>query len=201
MAVLLADQASKFWVKLNMYMNQQIHVFGDWFIIHFTENPGMAFGLEFGGFYGKLFLTLFRIVFVFFIVRFVLALIKDGAPKGGVIAVTLILAGAIGNIIDSVFYGVIFSESFHQVATLFPEGGGYAPWLHGRVVDMLYFPIIKGYLPDWVPFYGGDYFVFFRPIFNIADSAITVGVFIILLFYRRYFTAYFNKEDEKKTNG
>ena len=182
-------------------MNQQIHVFGDWFIIHFTENPGMAFGLEFGGFYGKLFLTLFRIVFVFFIVRFVLALIKDGAPKGGVIAVTLILAGAIGNIIDSVFYGVIFSESFHQVATLFPEGGGYAPWLHGRVVDMLYFPIIKGYLPDWVPFYGGDYFVFFRPIFNIADSAITVGVFIILLFYRRYFTAYFNKEDEKKTNG
>lgn len=178
-------------------MNEQIHVLGDWFIIHFTENPGMAFGIEFGGIYGKLLLTLFRIVAIFFMARFILTMIKDSAPNGAVIAVTLILAGALGNVIDSVFYGVIFSDSFHQVATLFPEGGGYGTWLHGRVVDMLYFPIIKGYLPEWIPFYGGDFFVFFRPIFNIADSAITVGVFMIILFHRKYFSEAFSKDEKK----
>lgn len=201
LGVLIADQASKFWVKLNMYMNEQIHVLGEWFIIHFTENPGMAFGIEFGGIYGKLLLTLFRIVAIFFMARFILTMIKEKAPNGAVIAITLILAGALGNAVDSVFYGVIFSESFHQVATLFPEGGGYGTWLHGRVVDMLYFPIVKGYLPDWIPFYGGDYFIFFRPIFNIADSAITTGVFMIILFHRKYFTEVFSKNEKKPTES
>lgn len=196
LGVLLIDQVSKFMVKLNMYLNEEFSVLGDWFIIHFTENPGMAFGMEFGGDYGKLFLTLFRIVAVFFIARYIVRITKEGAPKGAVIGVTLILAGALGNIIDSVFYGVIFSDSYYSIAQLFPEGGGYGTWMHGKVVDMLYFPLISGFFPDWVPLLGGDHFIFFRPIFNIADTAISVGVGMILLFHRKFFAESLSKHEK-----
>lgn len=185
-AVLLADQALKFWVKLNFRMGEELHI-ADWFILHFTENPGMAFGLELGGSYGKLALSLFRIVAVVGIFFWLRSLSKQKAPGVAIVSVSLILAGALGNIIDSAFYGVIFSESLHEVATLFPEGGGYSSFLHGKVVDMFYFPLFKGYLPDWLPIWGGDYFVFFRPIFNLADSSISVGVFLLLLFQRKAF--------------
>jgi signal peptidase II len=190
--VLLVDQASKFWVKTSMYLNQEIKVFGDWAIIHFTENPGMAFGMEFGGDYGKLALSLFRIVAVFALAYYIYFLIQKNSPRGLVIAITLIFAGAIGNIIDSVFYGIIFSDSHYQIAEFLPAEGGYGKWLHGRVVDMIYLPIIKGTMPQWVPGMGGDYFIFFRPIFNLADTAISVGVGIILLFQRSFF-----KEEKK----
>lgn len=185
-AVLLADQALKFWVKLNFRMGEELRI-ADWFILHFTENPGMAFGLELGGDYGKLALSLFRIVAVVGIFFWLRSLSKQKAAGFAIVSVALILAGALGNIIDSAFYGLIFSDSMREVATLFPEGGGYASFLHGRVVDMFYFPLFKGYLPDWLPFWGGDYFIFFRPIFNLADSSISVGVFLLLLFQRKAF--------------
>tara|TARA_B100000780_G_scaffold275542_1_gene242338 strand:- start:962 stop:1600 length:639 start_codon:yes stop_codon:yes gene_type:complete len=184
--VLLLDQASKFWVKTNMYLNQEIPVFGDWAIIHFTENPGMAFGMEFGGEFGKLFLSLFRIVAVSALGYYVYHLVKNKAPRGIIIAITLIFAGAIGNIIDSVFYGIIFSDSYYQIAEFMPANGGYGSWLHGRVVDMIYLPVIKGVVPDWSPVMAGDYFIFFRPIFNLADTAISVGVGLILILYRQF---------------
>lgn len=167
-----------------MYLGQEYEIL-DWFYIHFTENNGMAFGMEFGGDWGKLALSLFRIVFVGFIASYLLKLIRKNADNILITSFSLILAGAIGNILDGAFYGVLFSESYHQLASFLPEGGGYAPLFFGRVVDMFYFPIFKGYLPEWLPFWGGDYFVFFRPVFNIADAAITVGVGIMLLFQKR----------------
>ena len=185
--VIIADQVSKIWVKTNMVLGQEIPVIGNRVIIHFTENYGMAFGYEFGGEYGKIVLSLFRIVAVFGIIWYMHHLIENKAPRGLVISIALILAGAIGNIIDSAFYGMIFSESFMTPAQWFPEGGGYASFLHGRVVDMLYFPVIQGRYPSWIPFLGGDLFIFFRPVFNLADTAITTGVLITLVFYRRYF--------------
>ncbi len=145
----------------------------------------MAFGLELGGSYGKLFLSLFRMVAVVGIFFWLRSLVRQKAGGLSVASVALILAGALGNIIDSAFYGVIFSESLGAVATLFPEGGGYGSFLHGRVVDMFYFPLYKGYLPDWLPIWGGDYFIFFRPIFNLADASISVGVALMLLFQRK----------------
>ncbi len=183
-SVLLADQLLKFWIKLNLQLGEEIQL-ADWFIIHFTENPGMAFGLELGGSYGKLFLSLFRLVAVVGIFFWLRSLVRQKAGGLSVASVALILAGALGNIIDSAFYGVIFSESLGAVATLFPEGGGYGSFLHGRVVDMFYFPLYKGYLPDWLPIWGGDYFIFFRPIFNLADASISVGVALMLLFQRK----------------
>ncbi len=185
--VLLIDQVSKIIVKTNMMLGEEFKVLGDWFCIHFTENNGMAFGFEFAGEYGKLFLTLFRIVAVIAIAYYLFQLVKKDMPKGFIASVSLILAGAIGNIIDSVFYGVIFNESYYQLASLFPEGGGYSTLLHGRVVDMLYFPVINTHLPDWFPFWGGRHFIFFRPIFNVADTAITTGVFTILFFQKTFF--------------
>ncbi len=185
-AVLLLDQSLKFWIKTNMYLGEEYKLF-DWFYIHFTENEGMAFGLTFGGEYGKLILSLFRIIAVCFIALYLNRLINNKAPFGFIISISLILAGALGNIIDSAFYGMIFSDSVHQVATLFPPGGGYTGFLKGKVVDMLYFPVYQGYLADWIPFWGGNYFIFFQPVFNLADSAITTGVFMILLFQKRYF--------------
>lgn len=170
-----------------MQLGDEINVAGNWFIIHFTENYGMAFGMEFGGEMGKVILTLFRILAVAFIGWYIYGLHKKNAHQGLIICISLIFAGALGNIIDSAFYGVIFNESFFQTASLFPPEGGYAGFLHGRVVDMLYFPIFKGYLPDWIPFWGGDHAIFFRPVFNIADASITVGVFIILIFQKRFF--------------
>ena len=184
LTTLVLDQALKIWVKTHMYLGQEYQVF-DWFYIHFTENNGMAFGMEFGGDWGKLGLSLFRIVFVVFMASFLLKLIRKNADKVLIVSLSLVLAGAIGNIIDGTLYGILFSESYRQLATFLPEAGGYAPLFFGKVVDMFYFPIFKGYLPEWIPFWGGDYFVFFRPVFNIADSAISIGVAIMVIFQKK----------------
>lgn len=185
--IIIADQVLKFWIKTTMPLGNEIHVFGNWFIIHFVENNGMAFGFEFAGIYGKIFLSVFRILAVIAIGWYLFRLSHRGAPAGFFASLSLIFAGAIGNIIDSVFYGMLFDHSYGQVASFLPEGGGYAGFLHGKVVDMFYFPIINGHYPDWIPFLGGNEFVFFRPVFNIADSSITVGIFSVLLFYRDFF--------------
>lgn len=184
LTTLVLDQALKIWVKTHMYLGQEYQVF-DWFYIHFTENNGMAFGMEFGGDWGKLGLSLFRIVFVVFMASFLLKLIRKNADKVLIVSLSLVLAGAVGNIIDGTLYGILFSESYRQLATFLPEAGGYAPLFFGKVVDMFYFPIFKGYLPEWIPFWGGDYFVFFRPVFNIADSAISIGVAIMVIFQKK----------------
>ncbi|HCX99437.1 MAG TPA: lipoprotein signal peptidase [Bacteroidales bacterium] len=192
--IIIVDQALKFWVKLNMPMGQEYNVIGTWFRIHFTENYGMAFGLEFWGKFGKLFLSLFRIAAVIMIGFYISWLIKQKMPTGVIIGISLIMAGAIGNIIDSAFYGLIFSESgFEDPATFLPVEGGYGSFLHGRVVDMFYFPIINTTWPQWIPWIGGNQFIFFRPVFNIADSAITTGVLYLLLFQRKEI---FKKTDE-----
>jgi signal peptidase II len=188
--ILLVDQAVKIWIKTHMTIGESIPVLGDWFKIYFIENNGMAFGMQFGGSVGKLILSLFRIVLIGAIIVYIRKLLKEKTPAGVLVGVSLILVGAVGNVIDSMFYGLIFSEStFTSVATLFPEGGGYSGFLHGKVVDMLYFPIIDTTLPSWIPFWGGDDFLFFRPIFNIADSCITIGVAYLLLFQRKYFNS------------
>lgn len=197
--VLLVDQILKIWIKTNMALGDEFSVLGKWFLIHFVENNGMAFGFEFGGEYGKIFLSLFRIVAVIGIGWYIKTISKKEVPMGYIACVSLIMAGAIGNIIDSAFYGLIFSDSYGQVATLFPEGGGYATFLHGRVVDMFYFPLISGVYPEWIPFAGGSEFLFFRPVFNIADSSITIGIFSIILFYRKYFSETEKPHEELQT--
>jgi signal peptidase II len=184
--VLLLDQSFKIWVKTHMAYGEEFQIFGwDGALIHFVENNGMASGLSLGAQYGTLFLTLFRITAVSFLFIYLFRLMRDKAEKTLLLGFSLIQAGALGNIIDSVFYGHIFSESsFHGgVATLFPAEGGYAPLLYGRVVDMLYFPLFYGAYPEWVPFLGGKSYLFFRPVFNIADVAISVGVIFLLSFY------------------
>ena len=186
--VLVLDQILKIWIKTSMTLGQEIPVIGSWFKLLFVENNGMAFGWMAGGGWWKLALSLFRIVAIVALFWILIRQAKKGTKFGVLFGLALITAGAMGNIIDSVFYGRIFSEStFTQVATLFPDGGGYAGWLHGRVVDMLYFPIIDvarenaTWLPDF--FFGPDgHFIFFRPIFNFADAAITIGVFYMLIF-------------------
>lgn len=161
----------------------------NWAKLHFVENKGMAFGMELGGEYGKLALTLFRIIAVAVIGYYLYTLIREKANLGLIISIALVCAGAMGNIIDSVFYGVFFSEStFTRVAEFMPENGGYASWMYGHVVDMLYFPMASGHWPDWMPIIGGKYFHFFRPVFNIADASITCGVLSILIFQRRIFS-------------
>lgn len=198
-AVLLIDQFSKFWIKLNMTLGQEFHIFGDWFIIHFTENNGMAFGMEFGGEFGKLALSLFRILAVLLIGYGLHYMIKHKYNQGFILCVGLILAGALGNIIDSTFYGVIFSgSSWYEKAVFMPEAGGYSSLFHGKVVDMLYFPIIKGNFPSWFPFWGGEDFLFFRPVFNIADTAITLGVVLIIIFQKRYFQEEHSQEEHSQ---
>lgn len=188
-SVLFVDQFVKVLVKTNMYLGQEFSVLGDWFLIHFVENNGMAFGIEFAGEYGKIFLSLFRIVAVIGIGWYLFKLIKkEEVPMGFIACIALILAGAIGNIIDSAVYGLIFNESYGQVAQFLPAEGGYSSFLHGKVVDMLYFPLFSGRYPSWIPFVGGNDFLFFRPVFNIADSSITIGIFSILLFYRQLFS-------------
>lgn len=186
--ILFVDQLTKILVKTSMHAEEMIPVLGDRVFIYFVENPGFAFGMKFGGVFGKIALTLFRIVASFFIALYIRKLIKRDAPLDVVIGLSAILAGAMGNIIDSAFYGVLFGEStFGTVAEFLPESGGYAPFLQGHVVDMIYCPILRGTFPDWLPIFGGDSFTFFRPIFNIADSAITVGVIYLLLFQRKFF--------------
>jgi signal peptidase II len=184
-AILLIDQIAKILVKTNMQLGDSISVFGNWFQICFTENSGFAFGMEIGGQWGKLFLSVFRIFAVVGIVWVLAKLIREQYSTAFIIGIAALCAGAAGNIIDSVFYGQIFSDSLGHVATMFPEGGGYAPLLHGRVVDMLYFPLFTGQLPSWFPFWGGEDFIFFSPIFNIADSAICVSIFYLLIFQRK----------------
>lgn len=181
-----------------MMIGSEFPVFGNWFFIHFVENNGMAFGFEFGGEFGKMFLSLFRIVAVFGIGWYIFKLVKKDMPMGFIACVSLILAGAVGNIIDSAFYGMIFNHSFGQVAELFPEGGGYSSFLHGKVVDMFYFPLFIINFPEWIPFIGGSDFEFFRPVFNIADSAISVGIFSIIIFYRNQFNALDEKEKQEE---
>jgi len=196
--ILIADQVLKIWVKTHFAIGDEIVVFKNWFILHFVENNGMAFGFEFAGNYGKLFLSIFRVVAIVAIGWYLFKLTKKkDVPFGFIVCISLIFAGAIGNCIDSLFYGIIFNHSYGQVATLFPNGGGYSGFLHGRVVDMLYFPLIEGRYPEWVPKLGGNPFIFFRPVFNIADSAVSVGIFSILLFYRNTF----NKKAEEKESG
>jgi len=181
-----------------MEYGEEFSMFGtDWALVHFVENPGMAFGITLGGSYGKLFLSLFRIVAVGFLGYYIKILIDAKSNFGLLASFALILAGALGNIIDSAFYGLIFSESpYHGgLAEIFPEGGGYESFLYGKVVDMLYFPMFSGYFPDWMPFWGGEHFLFFKPVFNIADASITIGVLNILLFQR----SFFNVPEEKQT--
>jgi len=196
--VLIIDQSLKIWVKLSFPLKYEEFMFGfEWARLRFEENPGMAFGWELPDPYGKLILSLFRIVAVSLLIYFIRQLIRANAKTGLLVSFGLILAGAIGNIIDSAFYGLIFSGSYHDIATFMPEGGGYAGFLHGKVVDMLYFPILKGNFPDWFPFWAGERFLFFRPVFNIADASITIGVVSIILFHRSFFNA---EEAEQNTS-
>lgn len=185
--ILIADQILKIWVKTTMRIGDEIPLFGNWGILHFIENNGMAFGMEMGGKPGKLILSIFRIIAIFGIGWFLNSLIKRKINLGLILSVSAIMAGAIGNMIDSAFYGMIFSESYFQKAVMFPPGGGYSSFLHGKVVDMFYFPVINTTWPDWSPIRPGEQFIFFRPVFNIADSAITCGVLTILIFQKRMF--------------
>lgn len=183
--VLFVDQVVKIWVKTTMMLYQEFKIF-EWFSIYFVENNGMAFGMELGGSWGKMFLSVFRIIAVVGIGYYLYKISKKDETKFGLLlCVSLIFAGALGNIIDSAFYGLLFDASYGRVATFLPEGGGYAPFLHGKVVDMFYFPIIKGHYPSWIPKYGGQSFIFFRPVFNVADAAISVGIGILLVFQKK----------------
>ena len=186
--ILIADQILKIWIKTNFVLGQEIHFLGKYGMLHFIENNGMAFGMEMGGRPGKLILSIFRIIAIGGIGWYLSTLVRKGAGIGLILAVSAIMAGAIGNIIDSAFYGMIFNEStFNSVAVLFPPEGGYSTFLHGKVVDMFYFPIINTHWPDWSPINAGETFVFFRPVFNLSDTAITCGVFSIILFQKRMF--------------
>ncbi len=185
-SILIIDQIVKIIIKTNMVIGDEIPVLGNWFRIHFLENNGMAFGMEWGGKTGKVALSVFRMVAIAGIAWYLDSIIKKNASTGLILSVSAIIAGAAGNLIDSAFYGMIFSESWHTPAVLFPEGGGYSTFLHGRVVDMLYFPIIDSHWPDWSPLRPGQSFIFFRPVFNLADASITTGVLAILIFQKKF---------------
>ena len=197
--IVLADQALKVYIKTHFYMNEEHNVVGQWFLLHFVENEGMAYGWKFGGDSGKMILTLFRLAAVVFGVFYIKSIIQKKYHRGFIVCAALIFAGALGNLIDSMFYGLIFEESVQgstAVAKIFPAHG-YAGFLHGKVVDMLYFPIIRNtYFPKWVPIWGGEDFEFFRPIFNLADAAISTGVISILVFQKRFF-----KHPDAETNN
>ncbi len=196
-SVLIIDQIIKVWVKTSMYLHESIHI-TDWFYIYFTENNGMAFGMEI---FGKLFLTVFRIVAVSAIGWYLFRIVKKNFKLGYIVCISLILAGAFGNIIDSVLYGVIFEESTYSHIATYNPGNGYESLFYGKVVDMFYFPIIDTHWADWMPWVGGNRFVFFSPIFNFADSSITCGIIALLLFYRKYLNeAYHAEHFNKKKN-
>lgn len=192
--ILLIDQVSKFYIKTHFMLGDEIKVF-EWFRILFIENEGMAWGAQIPGQYGKLILTLFRLVAIVGIGYWLWDSVRKKMSRVLIVGVSFIFAGAMGNIIDSVFYGIIFDDSFRNIATLFPENGAYGTLFHGKVVDMLYFPLYKGYLPEWLPFWGGDYFTFFDPVFNVADMAISTGVGLLIAFNKKAFP----KEEAKKT--
>ena len=190
LGIIIADQALKIWVKTSMLYGQQHYLLGTWLRLYFIENEGMAWGWKFGGDWGKLALTIFRLVAVIFGVFYIRGIVQKKYHRGFVLCVAMIFAGALGNLIDSMFYGLIFSGSNDgtPLATMFPKGGGYAGFLHGKVVDMIYAPIIENKtLPSWIPFWGGERFTFFSPTFNIADAAISVGVIAILIFQKKFF--------------
>lgn len=188
LAVLLIDQFIKIYIKTHFFLGEEVHVAGNWFIIHFTENNGMAYGMEFGGQFGKLFLSSFRILAVGGIGWYLWTISKKKEDPFYIICIALIFAGALGNIIDSAFYGMVFSDSNYEVARFLPVEGGYEGFLHGKVVDMFYFPVLEGHFPSWFPIWGNEEFVFFRPVFNFADAAISVGVALIVLFQKRFFS-------------
>lgn len=198
--VVIIDQVVKIWVKTSMYLGEEFNIFGNWARIHFTENEGMAFGMQFGGSFGKLLLSSLRIAAIAGFFWYIFRTIKKNMPTGFIICLTLITAGAAGNLIDSAFYGLIFDDSYFKVATMFPPEGGYAGFLHGHVVDMFYFPIIKGTWPQWMPIWGGQYFEFFRPVFNVADSAITIGMISLILFHRKTLINDTNKKESEEAN-
>jgi signal peptidase II len=189
--IIFIDQALKFYIKLNYFIGEEHALIGQWARLHFVENEGMAWGLKFGGDFGKIILTLFRLVAVIWGTFLIKGFIKQKYHNGFIICTALIYAGAVGNLIDSLFYGLIFNESYPyttMVAQLFPTGGGYASFLHGKVVDMFYFPIIRnGHFPTWFPIWGGEEFEFFRPVFNFADAAISAGVIALFIFNNRFF--------------
>lgn len=187
--ILLADQVVKVYIKTHYLLGEEHNVIGNWFRMHFVENEGMAWGWKFGGEFGKIFLTLFRLVAVIFGTFYLRNIVRKKYHPGFIFCAALIYAGALGNLIDSMFYGMIFSSSEpFLVAQMFPAGGGYANFLHGKVVDMLYFPIIRNaHFPDWFPLWGGEEFEFFRPVFNLADASISVGVIILLLGQKKFF--------------
>lgn len=180
-AILVIDQIIKILVKTHMHLGEDIPLIGSWCRLHFIENEGFAFGMAFGGEMGKIILTLFRMVASGLIVWFILRHIRQGGRSSLVFSLSLILAGAVGNLIDCCFYGRIFNESYYNIATLFPPEGGYAPLLQGKVVDMFYFPLFELDWPQWMPFVGGEHFEFFSAIFNFADAAITIGVIWLLI--------------------
>ena len=191
--ILLIDQISKIYVKTHFVIGEDTEVF-NWFKILFIENPGMAWGTKISDFVSfisdssaKVSLTIFRIIAVFFIGYWLLDSVKKPSSRVLVIGISLIFAGALGNIIDSVFYGVLFGDSNGTIAQFLPKEGGYAKLLQGKVVDMLYFPLWKGYLPEWLPVWGGKYFTFFEPVFNVADMAISTGVGMLLVFNKKAF--------------
>ena len=184
--VLIIDQWSKIYIKTHFQLGQSIEVF-EWFKIHFIENEGMAWGKKIPGSYGKLFLSLFRLVAIAGIGYWLWDSIRKNASSILIASIALIFAGAVGNIIDSLFYGLVFDHSVGQVAGFLPESGGYAPIFYGKVVDMLYFPLWEGILPSWIPFYGGKHFTFFNAIFNVADSAISIAVMLLIIFNKKVF--------------
>lgn len=182
LAILFIDQVFKIWIKTNFHIGEEISLIGNWAKLHFIENEGMAFGMSFGGEFGKLALTLFRIIASVLIFIYLRKIIDKKESKLNIYSISLIFAGAVGNIIDSIFYGIVFSEStYFSVAEIFPSNGGYGTLLHGKVVDMFYFPIINTSFPTWMPFIGGEPFTFFNAIFNIADISISVGVGLLVL--------------------
>ena len=193
--IIIADQALKIWIKTSFPFGDTGITGLDWFKLYFIENKGMAWGWEFGGEWGKMILTLFRLGAVIFGTWYLGKIVKQNYSRGFIICAALIYAGALGNLIDSMFYGLVFEDSSSShVAKMFPPQG-YAGFLHGRVVDMLYFPIIKSNFPSWVPFVGGDDFEFFSPIFNIADASISIGVITLFVFQKKFFKKH--HEDEK----